>query len=91
MLKEMRYARDGMHSSAHCIALCVTVVKQLEGNVVADLIDGEMGMINCGVGTMMRCYDWRMVAAQHARVFRHCQHADHKRLMELCGHMTKMV
>ena len=91
MLKEMRYARDGMHSSAHCIALCVTVVKQLEGSVVADLIDGEMGMINCGVGTMMRCCDWRMVAAQHARVFRHCQHADHKRLMELCGHMTKMV
>ena len=53
--------------------------------MVADLIDGDMGMINCGVRTMMRCCDWRMVAAQHTKVFRHCQHADHKRLMELCS------
>jgi hypothetical protein len=91
MLKEMRAARDAMHSCGHNIKHCLMVVKRLEGTEVAASIEKEMKAVGCGEGTMIRCCDYRMVAAKHAKVFAHCQVIEPKRLMELCGHLTKIA
>jgi hypothetical protein len=67
-------------------------MKKLEGiTEVAASIEKEMKAVGCGEGTITRCCDYRMVTAKHAKVFARCQASEHKRLMELCGHLTKIA
>ena len=88
--ERMRYARDGMHSSAHNIEHCCRFIQSKETEEVATEIKQNMLRIGCGEGSMMRCCDWRMVAAHHNMVFASCKPA-HRELMRLCGHITKFV
>ena len=88
--ERMRYARDGMHSSAHNIEHCCRFIQSKETEEVATEIKQNMLRIGCGEGSMMRCCDWRMVAAHHNMVFESCKPA-HRELMRLCGHITKFV
>ena len=90
MLKHMVAARDGMHSSAHNAEHCTKGVLANESGGVAKSVRENMRAIGAAEGSMMRCCDWRMVAAHHHFVFAPCK-PEHRRLMSLCGHITRLI